>query len=195
MKKNKKIKALLISLMILGICTMVSCGLHNDKQEPINKEDAVFTMAKFQSNKWGAESAIKDNNLTVDNMLKYAVQDEYLQRARCEYVENKYKEQKVLSVMMKDENIHVYRIVLLLSKYKVDIPSDKSNEYFFKFPKSLEDSYALLIKSESDSLAMYEKFLQQPDLPEEVKEIFTKQRDDSKRHLDILKENMQNKNN
>lgn len=195
MKRNKKVKAVMLFFIILGICTMVSCGLHNNKQEPINKDDAVFTIAKFQSGGWGADSARKDNNLTLESMLKYALQDEYLQRARYEYVEKKYRGEKNLTSMMKDENVHVYRMTALLSKYKVNIPPDKSNEYFFKFPKSLEDAYALLVKSESDSLAMYEKFLEQPELPEELKEIFNKQIEESKTHLDILRENMQNKNN
>jgi hypothetical protein len=192
MKKNKKIKNSLFFLMILAVCTLVSCGLHNNKQEPINKEDAVFTMSRFKSNNWGAESARTDNSLTLESMIKYAIQDEYLQRARYEYVEKNYKEQSFLIPITRDENIHVYRMLVLLSKYKIAIPSDKSNEFFFKFPKTLEASFALLIKSESDSLAMYEKFLEQTEVPEEVKLEFTKQRDDSKVHLGILKEAMQN---
>lgn len=195
MKTNKKIKNLILFLIILGAFILVSCSFNDNKQEPINKEDAVFTMARAENTIWGAESARTDNNLTLEKMIKYAIQDEYVQRARYEYVEKKYSKKEFMTTLAREENIHVYRMLELLSKHKITIPSDKSNEFFFKFPKTLEDAFVLLIKSEKDSIAMYEKFLQQNGVPEEVKIVFTKQIEDSKRHLDILDEAIKNKNN
>lgn len=195
MKTNKKIKSLIFFLIILSACTLVSCSFNNSKQEPINKEDAVFTMVRMESTIWGAESARTDNNLTLEKMIKYAIQDEYLQRARYEYVEKEYSEENFLTTLMKEENIHVYRMLRLLSKHKIAVPGDRSNEFFFKFPKTLEDAFVLLIKSEKDSIAMYEKFLQQNQVTEEVKIVFTKQVEDSKRHLNILNEAIKSKNN
>lgn len=188
MKKDRNLRDFLLFIIILGVCTTASCGFKENKQEPTNKDDAVFTMAKAQGNGWGADSAMKDNKLTVESMIKYSIQDEYLQRARYEYVERKYSEIESLEPLVKDENIHVYRMLLLSLKYKINIPQDRSNEFFFKFPKSIEDAYLLLVKSENDSIAMYSRFLEESNLPEEVKTEFIKQRDEAKKHLEVLRE-------
>lgn len=183
-KKIKRSLTLLAASIFL--CTLVSCELKM-KNEPVNKDDAVFTMAELQGNKWGAEAAKRDNNLTEESMLKYALQDEYTLRSRYEFIIKKFEDKKHFSDMVRDENINISILMSMLTKYSIPIPADMAEDYIITFPKNISDAYALSIKAENENIEMYERFLDNSNLKEETKALFKNLINCSREHLEILK--------
>lgn len=183
-KKIKRSLALLCASIFL--CSLVSCQIKM-KNEPVDKDNAVFTMAKLQGNKWGAAAARKDNNLTEESMLKYALQDEYALRLRYEFIIKKFENKKLLSDMVRDENVNISILMSMLTKHNIPILADMAEDYIATVPKNISDAYTLSIKAENENIEMYERFLSSSNLEEDTKALFKNLMNCSKGHLEILK--------
>lgn len=137
---------------------------------------------------YGAKAASSDLNLSVQDMLNYAQQDELLAKSEYTAILNQFGNQRVFSNILKAENTHISLLKPLLEKYKVttltsaDLPKIIS-------PVSLKTSYETGIQAEIDNIAMYELFLKK-DLPEDVKSIFIRLKDASENHLKAFERNL-----
>ncbi|KYH28394.1 MULTISPECIES: hypothetical protein [Clostridium] len=183
---KKKILSILLTLVLsfyLGI-GLTGCSLTNRK-EPVNKENTVFTLETTQVNGWGSGAANKDDNLTFEKMLRYAIEDEYIKRTRYELISEKFKIEEPFYSMAKCETGNILTLISLFSKHNLPVPRDKSLEYI-KTPKSIEEAYDLCIKGEENNIIMYEKFLKDESLEEDAKAIFLKLRDISKENINKL---------
>lgn len=184
MSKKVLPKSLIVSIVFFMILGAVGCSF-SSRRGPINKDDAVFTVEEVLVNGWGSGAASKDNDLTVEKMLRYALEDEYIKRTRYEMISEKFKIEEPFYTLSKTETSSMLRLISLFSKYNVPVPEDKSIEYI-KMPKTLLEGYTLSVKGEENNIAMYERFIEDNALNEDVKEIFSKLRDVSKENKDVL---------
>jgi hypothetical protein len=92
---------------------------------------------QVNSNLFGAEAAKADSNLTLQDMLTYAIQDEYLARARYSLVIEKFGEQRPFSNIFSAEETHISHLTPLFKKYNVALPADNSKDYT-KVPTSIK---------------------------------------------------------
>ena len=157
MKKN------IISLSLILILTM-SIGIGSFADE-IN---------------FGAKGAESDNSITLEEMLTYAIQDEYLARMEYEKIMDEFGEQRPFSNIIKAEEYHIELLKPLLEKYKITV-KDESEELTL-VPESITEALKVGIQAEIDNIAMYEKFLA-TDLPDDVKLVFEELMNASKNHL------------
>ncbi len=123
---------------------------------------------------FGAKAAKED-------ILTYAIQDEYLARKEYDVIINKYGEQFPFANIIKAEEEHISMLTELFNKYGQTIPKDKSKDYVI-VPNSLDEAYEAGIKAEIENIDMYEKFLNQ-DIPQDVNDTFEALKDASKKHL------------
>lgn len=177
------LKVVIIFFLIFGV---IGCSF-TAKKEPINKDGAVFTLEETQVNGWGSGAANQDSNLTVEKMLRYALEDEYIKRTRYELISEKFKIEEPFYSMSKSETCSILKLITLFSKYDVPVPSDKSLEYI-KTPKTLLEGYNLSIKGEESNIIMYDKFLQDNNLNEDIKVVFTKLKNISRENIEALHE-------
>jgi hypothetical protein len=131
---------------------------------------------------YGAAGATGDPSLTLDEMLKYAIQDEYLAKAEYVKIMDQFDVTRPFSNIMKAELQHISALEPLFDKYDVILPENTSSDYLV-IPSTLEEIYAIGVKAEVDNIAMYEKFLAQGDLPDDVKAVFTALQNASENHL------------
>lgn len=130
---------------------------------------------------FGAGGAKQKDEFTLEEMLTYAIQDEYLARAEYEKIMDIYGVQKPFSNIILSEERHIAMLKPLLGKYGLALPSDTAADYT-SVPGSLLEAYETGVVAEINNIAMYDKFLEQ-ELPYDVKTAFIKLRDASYNHL------------
>lgn len=184
---------MIIGMLFLATVTF-GCGTFANK-EPINKIDAVYTMEEsIMASGWGSGAASKDDNLTLEKMLKYAIEDEYIKRKRYELISQLFKIESPFYEMSKTETANILKLIDLFSKYSVPIPQDRSLEYI-KAPKTLLEGYDLSIKGELNNSAMYDKFLEDSSLNKDVKKVFKELKSISNKQMKVLQKEREKLNN
>lgn len=88
------------------------------------------------------------------------------------------------------EEQHVQSLMGLYDTYGYAVPEDTSAEQIV-VPETFNDSLKGGIAGEIDNIAMYEKFLAQPNLPNDMQTVFTQLRDASKNHLAAFEKSVQ----
>ena len=137
---------------------------------------------------FGAAALSEGKTYTVEEMLTYAIQDEYLARAEYKVIMDAYGEQRPFINIMKAEGVHVQRLLPLFTAYGVTVPEDTALEHTVK-PESLQAAYAAGVTAEVNNIAMYEAFLKQEDLPDDVRAVFEALMRASGNHLRAFEQN------
>jgi len=138
---------------------------------------------------FGAQGAKSEQNLTLEKMLIYAIEDEYLAHAEYDYILTTYGDQKPFNNIIGAEEKHINSLTLLFNKYNITLPQDIAKEYI-PHPKSMEEGLKAGVQAEIDNIAMYESFLKQ-QLPDDVKLVFIQLRDGSKGHLNAFERSLE----
>ena len=137
--------------------------------------------ASTNENDFGAQGALAAQGYTLEAMLEYAIQDEYLARQEYESIMKEYGEINPFANIIKAEEYHIELLTGLYDDYDLTLPEDTAIDYVV-VPESVDLTYEIGVQAEIDNIAMYEKFLEQ-DLPDDVRVVFTELRDASENHL------------
>lgn len=137
--------------------------------------------AYAETSDMGAAGASSDVQYSLDEMLVYAIEDEYLTQAEYGLMMDIYGTQKPLSNIIKAEAVHISLLESLFEEYNIEIPV-KDWESFVSVPASMEAAYAVGVDTEQKNIAMYESFLKE-NLPDDVRDVFEKLMNASVRHL------------
>lgn len=138
---------------------------------------------------YGAKAAKLDNDLTLERMLVYAIQDEYLAREEYDIAIQNFGEEKPFSSIINSEVIHINWLKELFNAYNLEIPEDKAKS-FLDTPADFKAAVNGGIDAEIENIDMYDTFLKK-EIPDDVKVVFTKLRDASKGHLFVLKKRLE----
>ena len=137
---------------------------------------------------FGAAALSEGKTYTVEEMLTYAIQDEYLARAEYKVIMDAYGEQRPFINIMRAEGVHIQRLLPLFTAYGVTVPEDTALEHTVK-PDSLQAAYEAGVTAEVNNIAMYEAFLKQEDLPDDVRAVFEALMRASGNHLRAFEQN------
>lgn len=137
---------------------------------------------------FGAAALVEGQVYTVEQMLTYAIQDEYLAQAEYKAIIAAFNADRPFSNIMKAEATHVEHLLPLFAAYKIPVPADTAVEHVV-MPASLQESYETGVTAEVHNIAMYETFLKQEGLPEDVKDVFELLKKASESHLSAFQRN------
>ena len=137
---------------------------------------------------YGAAALAEGKTYTVEEMLTYAIQDEYLAQGEYKAIIAVYRNNKPFSSIVKSEATHIARLVTLFTAYNIPVPEDKSALYT-AVPASLQVAYETGVTAEVHNIAMYESFLKQENLPEDLKLVFEALKKASENHLEAFRNN------
>jgi hypothetical protein len=151
-------------LLLVVICTVMAFGSH------------VYAQELF-----GAKGAQQTSDPTLEQMLTYAIQDEYLARAEYSFIINEYGPIRPFSNIIRAEEQHVNMLVPLFSKYGFAVPEDNADEHIV-VPKDLKEALETCVQGEIDNIGMYETFLN-TSLPDDVRDVFERLQNASGNHL------------
>ncbi|UUV19673.1 DUF2202 domain-containing protein [Fusobacteria bacterium ZRK30] len=130
---------------------------------------------------YGNKGAEKDSNITVQEMIKYSIEDEIFAKTEYEKIMKTFNIDRPFSNIKRAEETHMELLQPLIEKYNVRY--EKLEEKDLVVPKTLKETFEIGVQAEIDNIAMYEKFLKDENLPDDVREVFTYLRDGSKNHL------------
>lgn len=131
---------------------------------------------------YGAKGAVQVAQPTVQEMLHFAIQDEYLARARYTAVLDVFGKIRPFSNIVQAEEQHIAYLRPLFNDRGWDVPADESGPYMIA-PRSFAEALRIGEQAELDNIAMYEHFLRQADLPEDLQVVFGRLLASSQRHL------------
>jgi hypothetical protein len=137
---------------------------------------------------FGAKGAIEADNLTLEDMLTYAIQDEYLARAEYVQVIQTYGLMRPFSNIVKAEERHISLLIPLFERYGFETPDDNAVEYMV-IPEDIKNALDIGVHAEIENIAMYEVFLQE-DLPSDVHDVFERLMAASKNHLEAFRRSL-----
>jgi len=138
---------------------------------------------------YGAKSAIQDSSPSLEKMLQYAIEDEYLARSEYEIAIETFGDEKPFSNILNSEVVHINLLKELFIKYNFQIPDDESKTYL-GVPGDFKTALEFGVHAEIENINMYETFLSN-EIPNDVRTVFTKLRDASKGHLFVLKKRLE----
>lgn len=162
-------KKIVATMLILTMFSLLSISSITKAEEPSD---------------FGASSALTKTSYTLNEMLTYAIQDEYLARAEYTKIMNVYGVQRPFSNIKMSEENHISMLTPLFDKYRLTIPVDTAASHVI-VPDSLLMAYQIGVQAEIDNIEMYNAFLKQ-DLPDDIKSVFIKLRDASYNHLNAF---------
>ena len=146
---------------------------------------ALISTGNLLAEDFGARGALSAENLTLEHMLNYAIQDEYLARAEYEAILQEYGSIRPFSNIIRSEERHITWLVPLFEQHGFEVPEDNASDYVI-LPENIETALEIGVQAELDNIAMYEVFLEE-NLPEDVRDVFKRLMDASKNHLEAFR--------
>lgn len=130
----------------------------------------------------GAAATADGQTYTVEQMLTYALQDEYAARAEYTAILAAYGNSAPFANTLRAEETHVTELLALFATYGLVAPADTAAGKATA-PATLAEAYAAGVAAETANIAMYARFLAQADLPADVSAAFATLSNASQNHL------------
>lgn len=129
----------------------------------------------------GSEAALNDSSYSFEEMLTYAIQDEYYAQAEYNAMIESYGEIRPFSNIVGAEQTHINLLLSLFDAYDLEVPTNNAAE-IVSVPETLVESYQAGVTAEENNIEMYEAFLEE-DLPADVQFAFERLIAASQMHL------------
>jgi hypothetical protein len=142
---------------------------------------------------FGASAAKINASPSVEEMMKYSIQDEFLAQAEYDLIIQKFGAVRPFTNIIKAEGKHISLLVEAYKQRNLDLPENDAVK-FVTPPASLHKAIAVGVQAEIDNIAMYESFLQSPLLAKQentdLKKLFTLLMNASQNHLSAFNRNL-----
>lgn len=159
-----------------------------DNCDPLNSENGVFPSYTpseadlvLSLSGYGSAGALADSDLSLADMLTYAIQDEYVAYAEYALIIRDFGSVRPFASIINAEQTHINALLPLFVEFGIAAPSDSSAEHTLA-TSSLTEAYQAGVSAEVTNIAMYDLFLEQ-DLPAEVRAVFESLLRASENHL------------
>jgi len=120
-----------------------------------NIDESSSNINSEDHSSFGAEGASQIENPTLEQMLIFAIQDEYLARSEYDHIINEFGPQTPFTNIIKAEVKHIDMLKPLFEEYNTEIPQDDSSDYIV-YPKAITEGLETGITAEINNIAMYE---------------------------------------
>lgn len=197
---KKSTKTLLVLLVITGsVIFLTACSSSSTSQE-INDNDSTVDDTSLVKHDltlesgvltdvdltlsldgFGANGALMDTDLSIIDMLTYAIQDEYLAHAEYAEIIAIYGDQNPYNNIIEAESTHIASLTSIFETYDIALPQDDAVSYLI-IPVSLLEAAQTGVQAEISNIAMYDLFLSY-DLPDDIRAVFDSLKAASESHL------------
>jgi len=163
---NKNMRRIATSFIVAGVMMAVPMSANVVKAEEIT---------------YGSSATVNESTFTLEEMLTYAIQDEYLAKAEYQAIMTQFETTRPYSNIMLAEDVHIQELLPLFAAYSVEVPVNDAAAKVI-LPETLQETYSIGVQAEINNIAMYDKFLAQ-ELPEDVRDVFEQLKAASEKHL------------
>jgi len=153
---SKKLMFMVFSGLIIGSFIFIGIGVSASSDYTQNGEVIALS---------------EDGIYTIEEMLTYAIQDEYLAQATYQAIIDEFGNIKPFSNIILAEQKHIDLLLPLFETYGIEIPVNDAVQYVV-LPDSISSALATGVEAEQVNIAMYEAFLNQADLPDDIQTVF-----------------------
>jgi len=195
---NKKYKLIgLLSVMIIGMLAFTSCSNNTQENVPVdtaliiegeNTTDVIEKTEIQSSEDYGAKGAELKTEFTLEEMMQYAIEDEYLAYAEYELIINEMDITRPFSNIIRAETTHIGYMEDLYEAYGFELPTIDPSQHTI-LPASINEAFLAGVEAEIINIAMYKSFLEQ-DLPDDVRSVFERLMAGSESHLKAFQKNV-----
>lgn len=159
------------------------------EEEVIEEEiDIMAELELLADLTWGASAALSSETLTLEQMLLYAIQDEYSAQAEYDYILNNFEVTKPFTNIIVAEGNHIEMLLPLYETYGFLVPENTAVDHLIEI-ESVYEAFETGVYAEIINIAMYNVFLEY-DLPEDIEAVFISLRDASMKHLQAFENNL-----
>ncbi len=151
-------------LLVLAIAIAILAGM------------SVAALAEY-----GSGAVTDGQTYTTEQMLVYAIQDEYMALAEYQAINEKFGASRPFTSLIQAEQRHIDLLKPLFAEYGVTVPENDAASRVTA-PETLALAYEAGLKAETGNIAMYVAFLAQT-LPDDLKATFTSLKAASENHL------------
>lgn len=137
-----------------------------------------------------ATTAPEVQTYTLEQMLTLAMQDEYNAQATYDAILNAFGENNAFTNIVKAEVTHQEELRTLFQNYGIAMPENTAAQNVTA-PVSLQEAFAAGVDAENANIAMYQAFLAQKDLPDDVRGVFNTLVNASQNHLTAFTRNVE----
>ena len=130
---------------------------------------------------FGSSGAAVDLSFTLEEMLTYAIQDEYMAQAEYMAILDEYGAVRTYTNIVKAETAHIAALTSLFDGNGLTVPVNDAETRVI-LPESLQQSYEIGVEAEINNIEMYEQFLEE-DLSADVRIVFENLMRASENHL------------
>ncbi|MCK5731654.1 MAG: DUF2202 domain-containing protein [Tenericutes bacterium] len=173
----KKLTILVVALLMAF--TLAGCG-----NDDLIEEELVL----LEDLTWGASAALSSENLTIEDMLLYAIQDEYSAQAEYIYILENFEVTTPFSNIVLAEGRHIEMILPIYETYGFVVPENTAVDHLIEI-ESVYEAFETGVFAEIINIAMYNAFLEY-DLPDDIEDVFVLLRDASVKHLQTFENNL-----
>ncbi|MBB6454766.1 rubrerythrin [Salirhabdus euzebyi] len=138
---------------------------------------------------YGAKGALQDKNITLEEALHYAIQDEYLAQTRYDVVLEQFgRGIRPFSQLEYANKRNIQELYSMFRKHNIPIPRNNNDVVtFLTVPETIDEAFRAEMRYEINNISMYGKFVNRVDLPQDVKRLMSELRDASRTHLTQIK--------
>lgn len=172
--KNNTLKFLAVGTLCLTLM-MGSTAAFAVEDQSSSVSSAIITEA------YGSAAVLAGQTYTIEEMLRFAIQDEYAAQAEYDAIMKAFDVTRPYSNIIKSEGTHIDYLMSLYDTYGYTVPSNTATEHVV-LPTTLNETYAIGVDAEIKNIDMYKVFLDQ-DLPDDVEAIFEVLQKASENHL------------
>ena len=173
---------MIIPLLLIAILIIIPAC--KSKSTDIQSSDTVTQSASS----FGSEGSMQIQDPTLEQMLIFSIQDEFLARREYDYIINELGAQNPFTNIIKAEEQHISALKPLFDKYGYKVPQDNSSEYIV-YPETIAEALETCVNAEINNIAMYEKFMSK-EIPDDVRTVFESLMNASKNHLEAFSKNL-----
>lgn len=137
------------------------------------------TISAVTASDTGSTAALANRAPTLEEMLDYAIEDEYGARAHYAAIIEEYGTLRPFTNIIRSEETHIELLEPLFVTYGYEMPTGVEEP---GAPETLRAAFELGVDAEIANIAMYESFLER-DLPEDVRDVFERLMRASENHL------------
>lgn len=129
----------------------------------------------------GSAAVAENATYTLEEMLTFAMQDEYAAQAAYAAIQTAFGEGNPFQSILQAEQTHQELLNALFTAYGIPVPANTAAQT--AVPATLTEAYQTGVNVEVANIKMYETFLAQSGLAQDVRDTFTALMEASKNHL------------
>ncbi|MDP3130426.1 MAG: hypothetical protein Q8N15_03705 [Bacillota bacterium] len=169
-------KHIIKTLIVTGVIALIGFGA---TLTAVNAEPVDFAVTPEVITELGIDG------YTLEEMLTAALQDEWLALAEYQAIIDTYGVIRPFTNIIAAEATHVALLLPLFEAYGIEVPENTAAAQVV-VPDSITSALATGVAAEQANIAMYEVFLAQEDLPEDVANVFSYLKTASVNHLNAF---------